>query len=82
MGVVAPITDRSLLGESPRSRSQARMPNKYNAKCRFHIPKMKFWVHNWREYDAAPRAVMAWKTEAVAEILDAPSILRLIELAV
>lgn len=59
------------------------MPNKYNAKCRFHIPKMKFWVRIWREYDAAPRAVvvMAWKTEAVAEILEAPSILRLIELA-
>jgi hypothetical protein len=32
------------------------MPNKHNAKCRHHIPKMKFTVCNWREYDAALRA--------------------------
>src|SRR5450830_758144 len=32
------------------------MPNKHNAKCRHHIPKMKFSVRNWAEYDAALRA--------------------------
>ena len=32
------------------------MPNKHNAKCRHHIPKMKHAVRNWREYDAALRA--------------------------
>lgn len=32
------------------------MPNKHNVKCRHHIPKMKFTVCNWREYDAALRA--------------------------
>jgi hypothetical protein len=29
------------------------MPNKFNGKCRHHIPKMKFTVRNWAEYDAA-----------------------------
>jgi len=33
-----------------------RMPNKHNAKCRHPIPKMKFSVRNWAEYDAALRA--------------------------
>ena len=32
------------------------MPNKHNANGRHHIPKMKFTVRNWREYDAALRA--------------------------
>jgi len=32
------------------------MPNKFNAKCRHHIPKMKYTVRNWAEYDAALRA--------------------------
>lgn len=32
------------------------MPNKHNSKGRHHIPKMKFTVRNWREYDAALRA--------------------------
>ncbi len=32
------------------------MPNKHNAKCRHHIPKMEYAVRNWREYDAALRA--------------------------
>lgn len=31
------------------------MPNKHNANGRHHIPKMKFRVRNWREYDAALR---------------------------
>src|SRR5450830_984438 len=33
-----------------------RMPNKHNTKRRHHIPKMKYAVRNWREYDAALRA--------------------------
>jgi hypothetical protein len=32
------------------------MPNKHNTKGRHHIPKMKFTVRNWREYDAALRS--------------------------
>ena len=32
------------------------MPNKHNANGRHHIPKMKFKVRNWREYDAALRS--------------------------
>jgi len=32
------------------------MPNKHNANCRHHIPKMKYAVRNWRKYDAALRA--------------------------
>jgi transposase len=32
------------------------MPNKFNAKYRHHIPKMKYTVRNWTEYDAALRA--------------------------
>jgi len=28
------------------------MPNNYSPKCRHHIPKLKFRVKNWREYDA------------------------------
>jgi hypothetical protein len=43
------------------------MPNKFNAKCRHHIPKMKFTVLNWAEYDAALRArgsLTLWVTEA------------------
>jgi len=31
------------------------MPNKHNAKNRHHIPKMKFKVTNWAEYDAGLR---------------------------
>jgi transposase len=42
------------------------MPNKFNAKCRHHIPKMKFTVRNWAEYDAALRArgsLTLWVTD-------------------
>jgi hypothetical protein len=31
------------------------MPNKFNANCRHHIPKMKFTVRNWAKYDSALR---------------------------
>jgi len=46
------------------------MPNKHNTKCSHHIPKMRFSVRNWREYDAALRArgsLTMWVTpEAMA----------------
>jgi hypothetical protein len=46
-----------LLGSSGLTRHLTnRTPNKHNAKCRHHIPKMKFSVRNWAEYDAALRA--------------------------
>jgi hypothetical protein len=32
------------------------MPNRFNAKCRHHIPKTKCTVRNWAGYDAALRA--------------------------
>ena len=31
------------------------MPNKHNSSRRHHIPKMKFKVKNWAEYDALLR---------------------------
>jgi hypothetical protein len=31
------------------------MPNKHNSSRRHHIPKMKFQVKNWAEYDAGLR---------------------------
>jgi len=46
------------------------MPNKHNANGRHHIPKMKFRVRNWREYDAALRArgsLTMWVTPEAAE---------------
>jgi hypothetical protein len=52
------------------------MPNKYNAKCRHHIPKMKFQVKNWAEYDAGLRrrgSLTLWMTdEAVTQWQAAP----------
>src|ERR1035437_858247 len=51
------------------------MPNKQNAKGRHHIPKMKFTLRNWREYDAAlgargsltmwvtPEAIESWAAQ-------------------
>ena len=52
------------------------MPNKHNDKRRHHIPKMKFSVKNWREYDAGLRrrgSLTLWVTdEAMAEWQAAP----------
>lgn len=46
------------------------MPNKHNEKRRHHIPKMKFQVTNWAEYDAGLRrrgSLTLWVTnEAMA----------------
>ena len=46
------------------------MPNKYNTPRRHHIPKMKFRVKNWAEYDAGLRrrgSLTLWLTP---EVLD------------
>jgi Transposase DDE domain len=46
------------------------MPNKHNASRRHHIPKMKFRVKNWTEYDAGLRrrgSLTLWLTP---EVLD------------
>jgi hypothetical protein len=46
------------------------MPNKHNAPRRHHIPKMKFSVKNWAEYDAGLRrrgSLTLWLTP---EVLD------------
>ena len=44
------------------------MPNKHNAPRRHHIPKMKFRVRNWAEYDAGLRrrgSLTLWVTSEV-----------------
>jgi transposase len=44
------------------------MPNKHNDSKRHHIPKMKFRVRNWKEYDAALRrrgSLTLWVTDEV-----------------
>src|SRR5674476_1635431 len=46
------------------------MPNKHNAKCRHHIPKMKYTVRNWAEYDAALRARGSLTLWVTAEAMD------------
>ena len=44
------------------------MPNKHNVPRRHHIPKMKFQVKNWAEYDAGLRrrgSLTMWVTPEV-----------------
>ncbi|MEH6580234.1 MAG: IS5 family transposase [Amphritea sp.] len=52
------------------------MPNKHNAARRHHIPKMKFKVTNWPEYEAGLRqrgSITLWVTdEAIANWQAAP----------
>ena len=52
------------------------MPNKHNAERRHHIPKMKFRVRNWAQYDAGLRrrgSLTLWVThEAMAGWRAAP----------
>lgn len=50
------------------------MPNKHNADCRHHIPKMKFKVANWPAYEAGFRrrgSLILWVTEDVMEAWNA-----------
>src|ERR1035437_8766689 len=46
------------------------MPNKHNASCRHHIPKMKFQVKNWAEYDAGLRRRGSLTLWITPEVLD------------
>lgn len=52
------------------------MPNKNNADRRHHIPKMKFKLTNWSEYEAGLRrrgSLTLWVTdEAIANWPAAP----------
>jgi hypothetical protein len=51
------------------------MPNKHNASRRHHIPKMKFSVKNWAEYDAGLRrrgSLTLWVTAEVLNCWQAP----------
>jgi hypothetical protein len=47
------------------------MPNKHNALRRHHIPKMKFSVKNWAEYDAGLRrrgSLTLWVTPVLGRV--------------
>ena len=46
------------------------MPNKHNAPRRRHIPKMKFRVKNWAEYDAGLRRRGSLTLWVTPEVLD------------
>jgi len=46
------------------------MPNKHNASRRHHIPKMKFRVRNWAEYDAGLRCRGSLTLWVTPEVLD------------
>jgi hypothetical protein len=46
------------------------MPNKHNAPRRHHIPKMKFRVKNWAEYDAGLRRRGSLTLWVTPEVLD------------
>ncbi|MGS0756764.1 transposase, partial [Roseateles sp. GG27B] len=51
------------------------MPNKHNTERRHHIPKMKFKVTNWAEYDAGLRrrgGLTLWVTDEVIDGWQAP----------
>jgi hypothetical protein len=48
------------------------MPNKHNAERRHHIPKMKFRVRNWAQYDAGLRrrgSLTLWVTRGDGQIV-------------
>ena len=62
---------RGLLGSSALPiQLTNRMPNKHNTKCRHHIPKMKYTVRNWAEYDAALRCRGSLTLWVTAEAMD------------
>ncbi len=51
------------------------MPNKFNARSRHHIPKVRFRLTNWREYDAGLRRrgdVRFWIEDAALASWQAP----------
>src|SRR5665647_1521238 len=70
-GVVARMPGRGLLSSSALPiQLTNRMPNKHNTKCRHHIPKMKYTVRNWAEYDAALRCRGSLTLWVTAEAMD------------
>src|ERR1017187_438468 len=69
-GVVARIGIKVGYSETESRKAAPSMPNKHNASRRHHIPKMKFRVKNWAEYDAGLRrrgGLTLWLTP---EVLD------------
>jgi len=57
--------ERPSVGEQP-SDLECPVPFKANADRRHHIPKQKFKVTNWRDYDASLRqrgSLTVWVTE-------------------
>jgi len=55
-------------GEAPfASREPSTVPFKYHAEHRYHIPKLRYRVTNWAEYDASLRqrgSLTVWFTDA------------------
>ena len=64
--------DRVKIGYSGTDYRKASpsMPNKHNAPRRHHIPKMKFRVTNWAEYDAGLRRRGSLTLWVTPEVLD------------
>jgi hypothetical protein len=65
LGVVAWIPDQSGKVWDSDNPYQS-MPNKHNEKRRHHIPKIKFKVTNWAEYNAGLRrrgSLTLWVTD-------------------
>src|ERR1035437_2449697 len=69
-GVVAWIGLRISYSETDPRKAASSMPNKHNASRRRHIPKMKFSVKNWAEYDAGLRRRGSLTLWITAEVLD------------
>ena len=46
------------------------MPNKHNTERRHHIPKMKFKVTHWAEYDAGLRRRGSLTLRVTDEVID------------
>src|ERR1035437_764301 len=69
-GVVARIGIKVGYSETESRKAASSMPNKHNALGRHHIPKMKFRVKNWAEYDAGLRRRGSLTLWVTAEVLD------------
>jgi O6-methylguanine-DNA--protein-cysteine methyltransferase len=69
-GVVARIDIKVGYSETESRKAASSMPNKHDALGRHHIPKMKFRVKNWAEYDAGLRRRGSLTLWVTAEVLD------------
>ena len=56
--------------ETDPRKATSSMPNKHNDPRRHHIPKMKFRVKNWAEYDAGLRRRGSLTLWVTSEVLD------------